>query len=384
MTYLFFLGRQQDLAQVELQAVLARFLQPTEILEIIPGIFSAELDSSELPERMMKVLGGTVKIAEQIDVIPTANTPEVEERAIQYLSSDAFTKRRVFSFAEQNRNHLDAVSQQNVKKALVKRGLSVRYVETPREGAEAGLLLEGDVTELQFIHTGAATVFARTVAVQYVHDWSARDMEKPYRDKKKGMIPPKLGRTLLNLAFGAENPEGKTVLDPFCGTGTILMEARVLGAHVVGSDQDKEAVHGAGKNLQWLTERFSLPEDSIRLSVQDATQITDKETGGKVDCIVTEPFLGKPNPTLATVDNMLKGLERLYLGSCKQWLKLLKPNGRVVIVFPYVQFGKRVKSMEPLIDRLESLGYTREKGPYIYTKPYAIVQRAVYVFRLKE
>ena len=53
------------------------------------------------------------------------------------------------------------------------------------EGAEAGLLLEGKVTEYHVIHLVTKTVLAKTVAVQDVHNWSHRDMDKPYRDKKK-------------------------------------------------------------------------------------------------------------------------------------------------------------------------------------------------------
>ena len=54
-----------------------------------------------------------------------------------------------------------------------------------------------------------------------------------------------------------------------------------------------------------------------------------------------------------------------------------KPGGVVVIAFPFVQHKDRVKTVQTLIDRLESLGYTRENGPYFYTRPNAFVQRAL-------
>ena len=60
------------------------------------------------------------------------------------------------------------------------------------------------------------------------------------------MIPPKLARTMINLAVGENDPKSITVFDPFCGTGTILMEGLMVGVTVMGSDLDHEAVHGAG------------------------------------------------------------------------------------------------------------------------------------------
>ncbi len=384
MTHLFFLGRQHDLSQAEIEIVLQRF-GVTSLIEVVtPAIVSVDLPESISPSDLMNVLGGTVKIAVLLADLETINTEEIEKEIANQIDNDGNAKtRRTFVLAEHNRNHLDAISHKTIKRLLTSKDLSVRYIETSREGAEAGLLLEGKVTEYHVIHLVTKTVLAKTVAVQDVHNWSHRDMDKPYRDKKKGMIPPKLARTMINLAVGENDPKSITVFDPFCGTGTILMEGLMVGVTVMGSDLDHEAVHGAGQNLQWVVKEYGVPEPA-RLSIQDATQVSLQEVGNKVDCIVTEPFLGKPNPTPANVDNILKGLEKMYIGAFKQWKLILKTGGKVAIVFPVVTLGKSVKTVQSVIDRLESLGYTRENGPYIYTKLHAPVQRAVYVYRLKE
>ncbi|MDY6769714.1 MAG: methyltransferase domain-containing protein [Candidatus Nanohaloarchaea archaeon] len=59
-------------------------------------------------------------------------------------------------------------------------------------------------------------------------------------------IHPRLARALVNLS-GV--PRGGTVLDPFCGTGGILLEAGLLGCDVYGSDVQAEMVDGARTNL---------------------------------------------------------------------------------------------------------------------------------------
>jgi tRNA G10 N-methylase Trm11 len=159
----------------------------------------------------------------------------------------------------------------------------------------------------------------------------------------------------------------------------------LLGLKVAGSDLDRQAVHGAGENLQWLVKEYGEKHgltENYRLSVQDVTQVTMQESGTQADVIVTEPFLGKPNPLPAQVDNMLKGLEKLYLGAFKQWKQVLKVGGVVAITLPVVSTGKSVKTVQNLIDRLESLGYTRENGSFLYTKLHATVQRAVSFYRL--
>ena len=54
-------------------------------------------------------------------------------------------------------------------------------------------------------------------------------------------LKPKLARAMVNLARVGE---GDTILDPFCGTGSILIEAALVGAKPVGIDLDKSKIDG--------------------------------------------------------------------------------------------------------------------------------------------
>lgn len=51
-----------------------------------------------------------------------------------------------------------------------------------------------------------------------------------------GKIEPRLARACINLAVG--HKDFATVVDPFCGSGTILLEANLMGFNVVGGDLD--------------------------------------------------------------------------------------------------------------------------------------------------
>ena len=84
--------------------------------------------------------------------------------------------------------------------------------------------------------------------MQDIESYTKRDRERPKRDAKVGMLPPKLAQIIINLAAGQLPEEklqnicdiplgepiprrllGQTVLDPFCGTGVILQEASADG-----------------------------------------------------------------------------------------------------------------------------------------------------------
>src|SRR5438105_4735768 len=58
-------------------------------------------------------------------------------------------------------------------------------------------------------------------------------------------IFPKLSRALVNLS-GAQ--PGDAFLDPFCGTGSLLIEASIVGAEPIGVDLARKMVRGARRN----------------------------------------------------------------------------------------------------------------------------------------
>jgi tRNA (guanine10-N2)-dimethyltransferase len=62
-----------------------------------------------------------------------------------------------------------------------------------------------------------------------------------------GSMDPMLARALANLA-GAR--PGRTILDPMCGTGGILIEAGLVGARPLGLDVQQKMVRGARENLR--------------------------------------------------------------------------------------------------------------------------------------
>jgi tRNA (guanine10-N2)-dimethyltransferase len=98
-------------------------------------------------------------------------------------------------------------------------------------------------------------------------------------------MQPKLARCMVNLA---RPKAGNLILDPFCGTGTMLVEAALTGYRVLGLDVQRRMVKGTVKNLAHFKVR---PEGVI---VADARSLPMTKT----DCVVTDPPYGISSSTL--------------------------------------------------------------------------------------
>ena len=105
-------------------------------------------------------------------------------------------------------------------------------------------------------------------------------------------MPSKLARCMVNLAHGkAEN----LVLDPFCGTGSSLIEATYIGCRALGVDAQRRMINGCRKNLQ----HFHITPEGLVLA--DARKLPFT----KVDCVVTDPPYGRSASTLKSTTKQL-------------------------------------------------------------------------------
>lgn len=110
-----------------------------------------------------------------------------------------------------------------------------------------------------------------------------------------------------------------TFLDPFCGSGTIALEAARLfpGATVLASDRDPEAVNGTRRNAD---------EAGLRLSVcqRDARSLDDV-ADESVDFVVTNPPFGIRLGSALD----FRSFYRAVLHACA---RVLTQDGRIVIL----------------------------------------------------
>lgn len=147
---------------------------------------------------------------------------------------------------------------------------------------------------------------------------------KPFverRPRKKPFFHPsamqaKLARCMVNLS----RPQiGDLVVDPFCGTGSMLIEASLIGCHVLGLDVQRRMARGALRNLVY----FNLKPDGMIIADVRSLPIT------KIGCVVTDPPYGVSSTTLKrttkqlvqelliSVNKMLKKGQRICMASPK-------------------------------------------------------------------
>ena len=108
---------------------------------------------------------------------------------------------------------------------------------------------------------------------------------------------PVLARVLVNLS-GIK--PGDRLLDPFCGTGGILIEAGLCGIDVSGRDISEEMVKGSETNL----EEYGIISHDI-----DEKDISEIDTDG-VDAIVTDlPYGQASKETEDAVESFLNTLD---------------------------------------------------------------------------
>ena len=116
-----------------------------------------------------------------------------------------------------------------------------------------------------------------------------------------GSMSPKLARCMVNLSRVKEN---QILLDPFCGTGGILIEAGLIGVKVLGSDINWKMKNGTKTNLEYcnITDFRTFHVDIRELKMYE-----------KVDAVVTDPPYGISTSTGGEGDNIfLQFLESIY------------------------------------------------------------------------
>lgn len=376
---LFVLGRTPQLAFEEIVSFYPRASLVTDTVAIIHE--SAEAKT------IIRELGGTVKIVRVLKHT-TAFTPQTAAAALSALRRE---NKLTFGISVYGESRIPSAFIHAVKRLFESEYSRVRFVESKHGQALTSVVVEKQrVKELVAVFGNGEWIIGVTEAVQPYEEWNTRDYARPKSDPKAGMLPPKVSRMIVNIALPRREGESAgvlTLLDPFCGVGTVLIEGMLRGARVLGCDISKDAVNKAKKNLDWAKAQYGLMQAETNVFVCDATHVSDLVGSESVDAIATEPFLGDPvslpegqRMPAHKAKNILKGLQKLYIGSLKQWREVLKPKGRIVMAMPAYETDRGIMRVKNVVDRCEKFGYTRSIGPIEYSRPQAIVRREFFVF----
>jgi tRNA (guanine10-N2)-dimethyltransferase len=150
-------------------------------------------------------------------------------------------------------------------------------------------------------------------------------------------LHPKYARALINLT-GAKR--GSTVLDPFCGTGGIAIEAAEMGMKAIVSDFDPHMVAGTKENMEFY---------GMKLHDSDVLDIGDiSERWTDIDIVATDPPYGRSTRTGG------EKIDHIYARSLESIADVLRPGGCAGIVLPHEISSERLTIQQILQQRVHS------------------------------
>jgi len=385
-TYLFISGKNWILSLAELTAYFSARNNKFEVQYFSREFFVINLEKSITPSAMAD-LGGTIKIGQPKTTLPTQIVKEAflnknkhtQKQIAQTLiasniPSDMRPEKGLFGvsvyFTDNAFSPMSGRMQRfiggTIKDELTTQGKKANFMGYSAERKQAQLshveVLKKNLVENQaevlFCIGKTETWIATTIAVHNPFEFQKRDVFKP-NQRVIFAMPPRLARIMVNLSVCTE---GKTLLDPFCGVGTILQEALMEKATVVGMDVNPWCVKATEENLEWVTREYELVDADFRVLLGDVGRIAEKVGLESVDCIVSEPDLGpalREVPTGPYAQKIIEKLEPLFFGFIEEAYRTLKPKGHLVLVTPYIKTRSNKAVTMPIGDQLESVGFKR-------------------------
>ncbi len=392
MKYVFILGHNPRLSIAEVLAVLPK----AKVVKTGNSFLIVENEAVNAID-LMKQLGGTIKIGQVL-----ADTVDKKIIVEKLKAVNASNKLKYgISYYECPKDKLGM----EVKGELKKADISCRLVVGKDKALSSVIVVKNHVHE--FLVLGG-NYLAQTLAIQDFESYGQRDFGRPARDLKSGSMPPKLAQIMINLAQVGKDQK---IYDPFCGSGTLLQEALVMGySEVAGSDKSEKAVSDTKANLEWLAKNLEVKVEDVAVVQLDVAQLAKHVSG--IDAIISEPYLGpalRGHESKAEIEKNIEGLNQLYLGAFEQFAKVLNLGGKVVLVFPSFRIGHEILNLSILGKRedvpssstprlgnsksetsrfsrstssIKNLGFTQlDDDKLIYSRPDQKVYRNIKVFQ---
>jgi len=366
---LLILGRQPALGLAELES-----LYGADAVRLASK--EAALLSVEPSVVAFARLGGSVKLCKVLDVFDTVKWPDLQkslERLAPRVAANMPEGKLLVGISAYG---LSIRPQQliaaglTIKKTLRISGRSVRLVPNQEPALNSAQVLHNKLTgdngcELVIVRNGTQTICAQTVAEQDIESYTLRDRSRPKRDARVGMLPPKLAQIIINLAVGSDRPDGQIVLDPFCGTGVVLLEAMLMGYTPYGTDLESRMIEYSHTNLKWLREQFHLGLPPGRLEQGDATT---HKWDNVVRFVAGEAYLGRPftsQPNPEVLSQTISDVNLILMKFLHNIQEQLPESARLCLAVPAWQIGTDKFKHLPLIDRLSDLGYNRVRFEHV-------------------
>ncbi|MBI1972611.1 hypothetical protein HYS50_01245 [Candidatus Woesearchaeota archaeon] len=354
--YLFILGRNPNLSILEIVAYCRRKKINYNVLDHNEDIALLNLQGFD-EHQAIKDLGGTLKIGRPLDEkMIYRGTKNKIVYAINYYKADPSQVDR------------------KIKTLLNKEELKA----TRRHGKSRNIMpSQARTLDLEFL--AYRDKIFMTTAVSNPKEYKQRDANRPAYDPLK-VISIRLAKILINLA----EPQ-QEIFDLFCGYGTILQEALLMGFIAMGLDKESQY---AKKNMEWLEKQYPKVKGKWQVFQGDATDLRQFKT---FETVVTEPYLGpfyRGYPSKQEAEKIAKELESLYKRTLIELAK--KVTGKIVIIIPELKTREKENIKIEFSTILKRAGfypvspYQKIKIPIAYFDKKDKINRYIYVLEKRK
>ena len=270
-----------------------------------------------------------------------------------------------------------------IKQKLKRTEVSVRVIPSKTAALSTAvshnnkLGLSDNKIEIIVLIKNNKAIVAISEGAQNITAYAKRDQNRPKRDAFVGMLPPKLAQTMINLAVGPNQPQiwlqnrdfakidGKIpkLLDPFCGTGTVLQEAILKGFTAYGSDLNPKMVDYTKENIKWLEKSFRPHGKFGSVETADATTNT-WDYANNLSSVICETYLGQPfsaPPSPQKLAEVRENCNKIISNFLKNLASQIPEGTQICIAIPAWRQKNGEFSHLPLVDFTQKLGYNRKE-----------------------
>jgi tRNA G10 N-methylase Trm11 len=376
------LGRQPDIGLAELRQVYG--LDKVQSLSSGNALVNADVNINRL--------GGSIKTASLLSTISIGNDQKIldhtQKEILKSLNGmpEGKLKLGISLYGIKVPTAKLNAFMLSIKKNIKKTGRSVRVIPNKSSALSSAQTLHNQLTsplgiEVVIVRDGSKILLGRVNGVQDIDSYAFRDRSRPKRDAFVGMLPPKLAQIMINLS-GIDISKGKTILDPFCGTGVLLQEAALLGFDVYGTDLSEKMVGYSTENMQWVQEKFRVNPE-IKILMGDAMTLTWKQP---IDAVVCETYLGQPfsaPPNSNKLEQVVGNCNHIIENFLQNIHGQLKEDTPLCIAVPAWSDGNQNFTHLPLATSrgLAKLGYKMTYQSLLYYREDQIVARQLLCLR---
>lgn len=379
-----------ELSFAELHSVLLSFgLNKEYLTKYGKSIFLLSIDEKLTVQLAMKIfsrLGGAIRIGEIVEDIDSFEMNTEQKSKVTFgISILGNTERTDSSFLKKLAN--------NIKRQLKEGSTSSRFI-LPKDkelSLNAAQVIKNNILsegfELLVIRNGEQEIYAKTLGIQDLEGFVSRDIQRPESNHEMGTLPTKLARMMVNLT----GLKGGTIWDPFCGSGTILMEAAVLDFNFLASDIDSRAVIDTDNNIRWLLADGQITNKTLYQAFQfdilkPDSEIVNKLRNTEINAIVCEPYMGPPQTRVLSVEyanKLLGDVKALYKKLFDLIdIKLQKRGIKIVMIVPsyktdkgWITFGIR----ELVGKRWDLKNSSLTSGDLKWSRKNSIITRNIFI-----